>query len=166
MRSPFCRPVRVNKKILIDLIGIELLVLVVVLGYKLSPHLLPQADIQIEPDAACSLLERPCHVSLPDGGRIELSLGNRPVPLLKPFSLQVKADNLTVDRVTIDFAGVDMNMGYNRSELQAGDNGVFSGQATLPLCVTGSMLWQATVLIDSGRRRIAIPYRFSTGLPA
>ena len=41
-------PVRtrlVNKKILIDAIGLLLIALVVVVGYKLSPLLLPKADV-------------------------------------------------------------------------------------------------------------------------
>lgn len=156
----------VNKKILIDLIGLELLVLVVVLGYKFSPALLPQADIELKPDPACSLLERACRVSVPEGGQIEFSIGNRPAPLLKPFPVTVLTHDLAVDRVSVDFSGVDMNMGYNRPELKPLGGGTYTGEVTLPVCVTGSMLWQATLVIDSGRRRIAIPYRFSTGQAA
>jgi len=34
---------------------------------------------------------------------------------------------------------------------------------TLPVCITGAMDWQATVLIENGGERIAIPWRFSSG---
>ena len=54
-------------------------------------------------------------------------------------------------------------MGLNRPELVARGDGLFSGEATLPVCITGAMDWQATVLIENGSERIAIPYRFSSG---
>ena len=38
-----------KKKILIDLIGILLIALVVVVGYKLSPMLLPKVDVTVQP---------------------------------------------------------------------------------------------------------------------
>ena len=41
--------------------------------------------------------------------------------------------------------------------------GRFAAQVTLPVCITGAMDWQVTVLIENGGERIAIPYRFSSG---
>ena len=70
-----------NKKILIDLIGVLLIALVVVVGYKLSPILLPKADVTVQPDPACDLQREACAVNLPSGGKIELSMGTRPVPM-------------------------------------------------------------------------------------
>jgi hypothetical protein len=66
-------------------------------------------------------------------------------------------------RVEVDFAGIDMNMGLNRPELAARGDGRFAGQVTLPVCITGAMDWQATVLIENGGERIAIPHRFNSG---
>ena len=152
-----------NKKILIDLIGMELIALVVVVGYKMSPILLPKADLTVMPDPACSLQKQACAVALPSGGTVELSLGGGPVPLVKPFAVEVKANGVTPARVEVDFAGVDMNMGYNRPELRSSGAGRFVGEATLPVCITGHMDWQATVLVEVGSERVAVPYRFTTG---
>lgn len=156
-------PLRVNKKILIDLIGLELIALVVVVGYKLSPMLLPRADLVVEPDPACNLQREDCAVRLPDGGTVELSVGTRPIPLVKSFPLEVRTRGLAAERVEVDFSGVDMEMGFNRPQLAARGDGRFAGDATLPVCVTGRMVWQATVLVDSGATRIAVPYRFTSG---
>lgn len=153
---------RVNKKVLIDLIGIELIILVVVIGYKMSPVLLPKADVTVQPDPVCNLQRESCSVSLPAGGTLELSMGQHPIPMVKPFSLQVKASGFTPDRVEIDLAGVDMNMGYNRQELKSIGEGRFETEMTLPVCITGQMDWQATVLVERGSERIAIPYRFTS----
>ena len=152
-----------NRKILIDTIGILLIALVVVVGYKYSPLLLPKADVVVQPDPACDLQRQACRVQLPAGGSVELAMGTRPVPMVKPFTVEVRAAGFSPQRIEVDFAGIDMNMGLNRPELVARGDGLFSGEATLPVCITGAMDWQATVLIENGSERIAIPYRFSSG---
>lgn len=152
-----------NKKLLIDVIGILLIALVVVVGYKLSPLLLPRADVVIQPDPACNLQRQACAVKLPSGGSVELAMATRPIPMVKPFEVRVTTRGFAPGRVEVDFAGIEMNMGLNRPELAARGGGRFAGQVTLPVCITGAMDWQATVLIETGGERIAIPYRFSSG---
>lgn len=152
-----------NKKILADVIGLELIALVVIVGYKLSPMLPPKADVTVQPDPVCNLQREACSVALPSGGKIQLTMGTRPVPLVKPFEAQVTTTGLSPSRVEIDFAGVDMNMGMNRPQLTERGTGNYTAEVTLPVCITGQMDWQATVLLESGNERIAIPYRFSTG---
>ena len=152
-----------NKKILIDVIGVLLIALVVVVGYKFSPILLPKADVTVQPDPGCDLQQQGCAVNLPTGGKIELSMGVRPVPMVKPFEVQVATSGFSPSRVEVDFAGVDMNMGLNRPEFTARGDGKFSANVTLPVCITGQMDWQVTVLIETGSERIAIPYRLKSG---
>lgn len=150
-----------NKKILIDAIGILLIALVVVVGYKLSPILLPKADLTVMPDASCNLQRQACVTLLPDGGRVELSTSVRPIPMVKPFKVQVMLNGVAASRVEVDFAGIGMNMGLNRPELLDQGGGRFVAEASLPVCITGEMDWQATVLIETASQRIAIPYHFS-----
>ena len=64
--------------------------------------------------------------------------------------------------IEVDFAGTDMNMGYNRPQLQRGNNGQFTGQATLPVCITGRMAWQAVVVVTNSKAKVAAPFRFIT----
>lgn len=151
----------VNRKILLDVVGVLLIALVVLIGYKLSPILLPKADLTLEPDPACDLQKTACAVALPEGGELKLSVGTQPIPLVKPFAVTVEMPG--AGQVEIDFSGVDMDMGYNRPMLQQAAPGVFKGEATLPVCVTGRMTWQATVLAETGKTRIAVPFRFVTG---
>jgi len=152
-----------NKRILMDAIGVLLIALVVVVGYKLSPLLLPRADVVIQPDPACNLQRQACAVTLPSGGSVELSMGTRPIPMVTPFEVQVAASGFAPTRIEVDFAGIDMNMGLNRQQLAARGDGRFTGRVTLPVCITGAMEWQATVLIETGGARVAIPYRFNSG---
>jgi hypothetical protein len=57
-------------------------------------------------------------------------------------------------------------MGYNRPLLAAAkEAGTFAGQGNLPVCITGTMIWQATVLVSSGGKNIAVPFRFESAAP-
>jgi hypothetical protein len=160
--SPQSLKPSVNKKILIDTVGIAFLALVVVVGYKLSPLLLPKADVSVQPDPACDLQKEACAVALPGGGRVQLSIAPRPIPMVSPLQMEVALTGREASKVEVDFAGVDMNMGLNRPELAAQGGGRFTGEGSLPVCVTGGMDWRATVLIETGRERIAVPFRFAS----
>lgn len=151
-----------KNKILIDVIGLLSIALVAVVGYKLSPMLLPKADVTVQPDAACDLNRSPCSAVLPGGGKLTLVLSPRPIPMVKPFKVEVRFEGFAAERVEVDFSGVDMNMGLNRPVLANVGNGVFAGEGTLPVCVTGRMAWQATLLIETAKERIAVPFRFDS----
>jgi len=152
----------VNRKILIDAIGLLLIALVVVVGYKLSPLLLPRADVTVQPDPGCDLNRAACRVTLPGGGQLELRMNPRPVPMVRPFQVEVRLEGIDAGRIEVDFAGIEMNMGFNRIELTAGAAGLHAGEASLPVCISGQMDWQVTVLVETGRQRIAIPFRFAS----
>lgn len=152
-----------KKNILIDVIGVLLIALVMVVGYKLSPILMPKADVTLQPDPGCDLNRQRCAVSLPGGGRVELSSKVQPIPMVKPFQVMVVTSGIEPARVEVDFTGIDMNMGLNRPELRAEGEGRYTAEVTLPVCITGNMDWQATLLIETASQRIAIPYRFSGG---
>lgn len=151
-----------KKNFLID--GAVLLALLAIgaAGYWFSPLLLPKSDVIAQPEAGCDLNRQACAAALPDGGRIELSLSPRPIPTVKPLAVEVRVSGLDVGKAEIDFAGIGMNMGYNRTTLAPADAGRFTATASLPVCITGSMPWQVTVLLDAGRHRISIPFRFDS----
>jgi hypothetical protein len=152
-----------SKSLLVDSAMILALILVGVVGYKLSPLLLPRADVYLQPDPGCDLHQAPCTTALPTGGRLRFSLTPRPIPVTQALEVVVEIEGAGADKVAVDFAGVDMSMGYNRIALQPVESGRHVGRTTLPVCVTGRMLWQATVLVDTGRTRIAVPFRFEAG---
>ncbi len=129
-------------------------------GYKLSPLAPAQAELTIAPLPGCDLNARACAAELPGGGHLELSITPRPIPVVKPLQVQVRLTAMVADRVEIDFSGVSMDMGRHHQILVADGQGVFSGQAMLPVCVTGRMAWQATLVVNSAGRRIAVPFVF------
>ena len=131
-------------------------------GHYFSPLLLPKADVKAVASAACDLQRQACPALLPDGTLIELSIAPRPIPILTPLRVEVTLHGIQANKVEIDFAGETMNMGYNRVGLTA-ESGRHSGEASLPVCVSGGMNWIVTVLIETDRQRIAAPYRVAVG---
>lgn len=134
------------------------MLLVAVLGYRW----LPKADVPLPAVEDCRLDQQACAANLPGGGRLVIGIDPRPIPTTRPLRIEVAVSGLDTAGVEVDFAGVGMNMGYNRPRLEALGDGRYAGQATLPVCVTGTMAWRATVRIEAGRQIISVPFRFDT----
>lgn len=150
-----------TKNLLLDTALLLGLAILGVAGYKLAPLLNPKTDVVL-PLSSCNLSREACVATLPDGGEIEFSIEPRPIPALKPLQLRASFTGTEVRKVEVDFTGTDMKMGYNRPQLErhGGSDSVFSGLASLPVCITGTMQWDATVLIDTGKSIVAVPFRF------
>jgi len=129
-----------------------------VLAYKLAP--MPPSD------SALSLAVRTCNPGLtrcssplPEGGQLALSLTPQPIRPLQQQDIEVTIHGLDAEAVEIDFKGTEMDMGNIRSQLAYRD-GHFTGQVMLPVCITGSMTWAATVRISTKQGRLAVPFHF------
>lgn len=152
-----------SKPHLLNLAMIVALIALAVLGQQLSPLLLPKADVTGVMEPGCDLQRGACAAKLPNGGHLEFSITPRPIPLLQALRVEVTVTGVNPGKVEVDFAGASMNMGYNRSELPPTGSGRYAGEASLPVCVSGGMTWVATVLVETDRQRIAVPFRFDTG---
>jgi hypothetical protein len=155
-----------NRSILVDLAIILALALIAVIGYKYSPLLLPKADLTLTPAAGCDLNERACRADIPGGGIIELAVAPHPIPVVKPMQVTATITDVKPSRVEIDFAGVSMNMGYNRVTLNPVGDGRYTGEVTIPVCITGRMEWRATLMAETADQRIAVPFLFEAPLEA
>lgn len=143
---------------------IAALILAIIAAVAAKFLLAPPGEITVTAplNTACDLQIGPCSSDIPGGGRIEFTIAPHPIPLLQPLRLSVKVQGLDARTVEVDFTGVDMNMGYNRPRLQRENNGQFSGQTTLPVCITGRMAWQAVVVVTSDKTKVAAPFHFIT----
>lgn len=150
-----------TRKLLLDTALLLLLAILGVIAYKLAPLLHPKTDIAL-PLSACNPGLQSCAATLPDGGQLVLSLSPLPIPALKPLQIEVAVRGSEVRQIEVDFAGTDMKMGFNRPLLKKQGEQHFFGQASLPVCITGTMDWEATVLAETSHALVAIPFRFST----
>jgi hypothetical protein len=152
-----------RKSHLLNLAMIVALVTTAFIGNRFSPLLLPKADVTGVVEPGCNLQQSACAATLMQGGRIEFSITPRPISFLQALRVEVAISGVEARKVEVDFAGETMNMGYNRTELAAAAPARYSGEASLPVCVSGSMTWVATVIVETDRHRIAVPYRFAVG---
>lgn len=129
-----------------------------VVGYKLSLQQLPRAGHTL-PVSACNPAHDDCTVALPDGGEITLSFSPRPIRPLRAFTARLAMRNVEVRSAEIDFEGTAMKMGYYRPRFNPA-NGGFMAEAILPVCVTGTMEWAATILLSTPDGTLAVPFHF------
>ena len=124
----------------------------------LNPDIVAAAPV----DPACDLRRGPCTATLPDGGRVRFELEPKTLPLLEPLAIDVRVEGLRVHSVQVDFAGIGMNMGYNRPTLAPDGEGHYVGSTVLPVCIRYRMDWEAKVLMRTAKGLLAAPFRFST----
>lgn len=133
--------------------------------YRVWPIVFPMISQPFPADPACDLRVGACRTVVAPGQSIILELQPRDIPVLQPLEVTVSLEGLNAHQIAVDFAGVDMNMGFNRIELSGHDQGRYQGVATLPMCVRSRMDWEARVLAETDRGLIAAAYRFTTGAP-
>lgn len=151
--------------LLVAVIGVLLL--------KSWPLLYPQISERAPLNPSCDLLQQACSLSFASGGEVRLTIRPRGIPPAHPLELEVRLEGLPApQRVEIDFRGVDMDMGFNRTELEpqqgarpdpaedavAGSR--WAGTGMLPVCVRDRMTWEAQVLLHYPQRLLAAPFRF------
>jgi hypothetical protein len=140
-------------------LGVAVLVVVLIKAWPLFyPAVNERAPLALD----CDLLSRACSVRFAAGSEVELDVRPRGIPAVHPLGLRVVLKDLPLpQRVEVDFAGVDMAMGFNRSTLSLdAESGAWMGQGMLPVCVRDRMLWEARVLLHYPDRLLAAPFRF------
>jgi hypothetical protein len=130
--------------------------------YKVQPVLNPKPVLSAPLDPACDLRLGPCTAQFPEGGELSFEVLPSTLPVLAPLTLRVAVKGLEARAAEVDFAGVDMNMGFNRAGLTPVGGGRFEGEGMLPTCVRERMTWEARVLVQSPAGLVAAPFRFET----
>ena len=144
------------------IVALLALVILLTVSYKLKDLLKPGVTLSAEVDPSCDLRSGACTLNLPTGGKVSFVISPNDIPILRPLELQVQTQGVEVSGVEVDFVGVDMEMGYNRSKLEAKDSNHYMGKAVLPVCVRSKMEWEARVLLQTREGLIMAPFRFYT----
>ena len=86
----------------------------------------------------------------------------REIPLIEPIRIEVELEGLQARKVLVDFAGIGMNMGFNRPELKPVAGQGFAGTTRIPVCVRKRMDWEARVMVETPGGLWVAPFRFYT----
>ena len=145
----------------------QITVAVVALGlalvyYYFHDYFEPEASMTVQADPSCDLRTGGCELPLPGGGLVSFSIEPENIPVMQPLQLDVAVRGIEVQGVEVDFTGVDMNMGFNRSGLAETTPGHFRGESTLPVCIRNRMDWEARVIIKTKSGSIVAPFLFYT----
>ena len=124
----------------------------------LSLFQVSQVEAFIDPD--CDLRAGACSSQLAGGATVNFSITPRSIPVIEPLQLTVDIEGLKVEAVEVDFNGADMYMGFNRFQLARQDDGIFTGEGRIPVCVREAMEWEARVRITAAQGVYIAPYRF------
>ena len=147
------------------IIAVLVLAILLAVSYKLKDILKPDVAITIALDESCDLRAGACVSELPSGGKVSLSINPNDIPILRPLQLQVVIEGVDASTVEVDFIGIGMEMGYNRSKLEVDQDrnkNQFTGKAILPVCVRSKMDWEARVLLKTDEGLVMVPFRFFT----
>ena len=142
--------------------AVLLLIVLVVAGYKFKASMTPDVIAAAELDKSCDLRKGSCASVLPTGGKVTFSITPNTIPILRPLEISVETEGVKISKVAVDFVGIDMDMGYNRSKLKKIDANHFKGKAIIPVCVRSKMDWEAKVLLTTDHGLLMAPFRFYT----
>lgn len=134
----------------------------ITMGYFFKEVLVPNSVEQVELDVNCDLRKGSCTSHLLTGETVSFSITPDNIPVLRPLSLNVTVKGIKVSKVEVYFVGVDMDMGFNRSQLALISEQTFSGKGILSICSRSKMHWEARVLLQTERGSIMVPFRFFT----
>ncbi len=124
----------------------------------------PTRVIFLKADRDCNPVGKFCMASNATLG-ISLKLGNG-IRSLTPFPVQVNLIGegaATAKKVAIYLTMSNMNMGFNRFDLDQRADKTWRGQAMLPVCSMGRRDWQVAVEIVSDDKRYAAEFYLLTG---
>lgn len=110
----------------------------------------------------CDLHRGPCEARFPGGGRLQVSVAPRPIPLVTPVTIEVRLGGIAAETVEVDLSSPDMYMGYNRRMLAAQGDGRYTGRAVLPVCVRDRMRWQLQVTARTRQGAFGARFDFET----
>lgn len=110
------------------------------------------------PIPECDLRQGPCSSTLPTGEQVELRIKNTHMPILTSLQLEVKTQRIPVEKMFISFKGVEMNMGEYKYTLYPQKGGIYTTKTILPTCMQESMLWHATIHIETSHKNYAAPF--------
>ncbi len=108
----------------------------------------------------CDSAQTAC-VARGEGLAVELSLGS--VQPMQPFSIQLRilqGQLSAAAEVELQFQMQNMDMGQNRYRLVVDKQGMWHGNAVLPVCSRGRSDWIAQLAIQEGEQRwsAALPF--------
>ena len=147
----------------VRVMGILLIVAVVVTGWAYWGADATSHKLSFSINDTCDFHLGPCQAIAEGGEKLEFSISPKDIPLLKPLKVLVKLKGFRANSVVVVFTGVDVDMGELTYPLRSSDGVVFEGEASLSVCSSRRMTWQASLFIETEGSQVTVPFNFDTG---
>jgi hypothetical protein len=131
-------------------------------SYLYNKFLVSNVESEAISEGICDLRTAPCTSVFPSGGKVSFQINPKTIPLLVPLSLKVETKDLEVSSVYVDFVGLNMDMGFNRSILKSKNHRKYEGEFIIPICMKSRMEWEARVRLKTKLGVMTAPFRFYT----
>ncbi len=110
----------------------------------------------------CDLHQQSC-TTKEGNSAVTLKIMPNPIPIARPLSIEMQIQNLEIVKAELDISGVNMYMGFNRTELEAQSTTGYTGKSMLAFCTTKEMVWQVTVILYlKDGSQIQVPHELIT----
>ena len=131
-------------------------------SYFYNKYILSEVGTEAIAEGLCDLRTAPCVSVFPNGNKVSFSINPKTIPILQPLTLSVETEGFEASSVRVDFIGLNMDMGINRSVLKAKNKTHYEGEFIIPICVNSRMEWEARVKLLTKEGQLVVPYRFYT----
>jgi len=115
----------------------------------------------------CDLRQGGCEIQLGEYRGIFSILPND-FQVLQPLELELKPRVKAVDQfdqVSVEFEGINMDMGYNRVFLEEQGSQTYQAKAMLPSCTADTMFWLIHLIIKESSGVTDFQFRLQTKNP-
>jgi len=112
----------------------------------------------------CDLRSGLCQVML-DGQTLEFRIQPKDIQVLKPMQISLKLpENAPIfpEIVSVEFEGINMDMGFNRIFLEPQGKKLFKGSGMIPACTSETMDWLVHLKLSLPGRLLDVQFRLTT----
>ena len=150
-----------NHKQYLIIVVLAIFILATWLATKFINQSTPQNQPGISQAGNCDIQNQSCKVNFGDT-KLTLDVQPKQFSSMTPLSYKVTVAGANAESVTLDLQGVEMFMGLNQTQLEqvTGTKDQFSGSGELGACVTGEMMWRATVITETDKGQLKTWFDF------
>ncbi|WP_141080402.1 hypothetical protein [Campylobacter pinnipediorum] len=117
----------------------------------------PTAQVYLKP-LKCDLNNKKCDIVF-EGKKIEFELNPKPILPMQPVVFSIKGlENFNYNNLSLEFYGLDMDMGIIKAKLKKDNNGIFSSKIVLSACVIDKMRYRFEILNNDKKTGIYIDF--------
>ena len=113
--------------------------------------LLNRADAVVAEAVACDLRQGGCEITI-NNQVVLFEIVPHDIKILEPLSISLKSSQKTKfspKKASVEFEGLNMDMGYNRVFLEPIGQGEFKGTGMIPACTAETMHWLIHLLLET-----------------